>query len=271
MKQIRLQEFECVHVLSDLHLRSPSDPRSQTLLAYLDGVLARQDQPQSQAQSQPQALFLLGDIFDFIYFPSSFHREFWKEVLIKFHQIKDSGIKIYFVEGNHDFGFELTLETNRYFTAGADFVCRFAHPKLGEVMLRHGDDVVCPPSYLWFRRLVKNSFFQRITALVPGRITYFLFSRYASLSRTKDKYRTLDPKFFTRCVNAQLTKETDETKIAVFGHVHVFVDQVLDQNTRVLVGPDWFAAPSILKIEKSGECRREWLTEKTAELFECKQ
>jgi UDP-2,3-diacylglucosamine hydrolase len=272
MRLEQLPKLSSFHVVSDIHMRAPSDLRTQIFLKYLEELCAglrwKQSVGQNSPTSGPEALFLLGDIFDFIYFPSKFHRLHWKSVFDKFTECKNLGLKIYFIEGNHDFGFEhgdrQLLKT--HFTEAGDFAVHFHHPKMGQVELMHGDNVVCPASYHQFRGIVKSKIFQKMTALIPGALTYFIFSKYAALSRTKDKYRSLDKHFFKTCVVNHLnetakTPQAQTPDLLILGHVHVWVDGGIEE-TCVCVGPDWFTAPSVLKVNNDGECERQWLTAK---------
>ena len=267
IRTAKLPDYSDFHVLSDLHLRHPTDARTQIFLKYLEDLKV-------QTITRPQALFLLGDIFDFIHFVSGYHREFWTIVFEAIADLKNRGIHVYFIEGNHDFGFEHAPHSLKdlFFAQAGDFCAHFKHPKLGSIELRHGDDVVCPPSYHAFRALVKNKQFQTITSLVPGAMTYFLFSKYAQISRTKDKYRALDPRFFYNCAQNYLAQRIEETGGApthlFLGHVHVWISSPI-QNTHVHVGPDWFSAPSVLKVTEEGTFERVWLdATKTAKIFE---
>ncbi len=77
--------------LSDAHLRQPQDRNYQLLIDFLN------------QQKQLDALFLLGDIFEF--WLGYQHLVFtpYMPLLEKLRQLTQNGTKLYFVEGNHDF------------------------------------------------------------------------------------------------------------------------------------------------------------------------
>lgn len=253
LREIDVGAMARVAIVSDVHMRTPDDARTRAFVDYvrmLRGV---------------DALVCLGDMFDFVYAGDAFYVKHWKEVFDAFAQLQERGMKVVFVEGNHDFGFEHDLHPTleSCFFVAADAVIRMTHPALGAVVLRHGDDVVCPPHYHAFRRVVKSRAFQRAASVVPGRVTNGLFASYARFSRTRDDYRTLDTTFLRRCVDEYvegLRAEGRPAGLLVIGHVHMHLD--FDAKaTRVVAGPDWFVAPSVLEIGAEGTLSRTFLGE----------
>lgn len=246
-------------VISDVHVRSPEDDRAQLLLRTLEAVRFE----------TTHTLFLLGDVFDFIYTGSAFHRRMWRPVFEALLRVRKRGVRVFFCEGNHDFGFEHAFheELKNSFDMVGDVVFSLSHPVLGTVWLRHGDDVVCPDAYARFRALVKSRAFQKTAGVVPGRFTHAFFSSYARLSRTRDKYRALDPAFFRTCLRNYFQKAQSAgltlPEVLVLGHVHVNVDASCE-GVRVLAGPDWFQAPQMLVASEEGHFERLWLTPEAA-------
>ena len=84
-----------IYFASDQHLGAPtpeaSFPREQRFVAWLDTV--KQD---------AEAIFLLGDLFDFWFEYKTVVPKGFVRVLGKLAEIRDSGIPIYFFVGNHD-------------------------------------------------------------------------------------------------------------------------------------------------------------------------
>jgi UDP-2,3-diacylglucosamine hydrolase len=84
-----------IYFASDQHLGAPtaeaSFPREQKFVAWLDEV--KQD---------AEAIFLLGDLFDFWFEYKTVVPRGFVRVLGKLAEIRDSGIPIYFFVGNHD-------------------------------------------------------------------------------------------------------------------------------------------------------------------------
>ena len=102
MRTINIKEIKNFVIISDVHLREPENHITKLFIETLDKFILEK----KNKTSEIEAIFLLGDIFDFITVSKSFFIKLWKNVFNKFHEIKSLGISIYFIEGNHDFGFE---------------------------------------------------------------------------------------------------------------------------------------------------------------------
>ncbi|MES2615043.1 MAG: metallophosphoesterase [Bdellovibrionota bacterium] len=236
MQILKLNPLENFIVISDVHLRDPNDNLTNLFISTLNSL------------SNTEAIFLLGDIFDFVAVKSNFFFKLWKNVFQALQNLKEKGVQVYFIEGNHDFGFEHFKSPflNNCFNAYGDFIIEFQHPQLGLIHLRHGDDIICKPSYLKFRSFVKNKYFQHmISWLVCGRLMHFIFSRYAKISRKKDAYRTLSETFLNSCLNLTINKYSN-INVLIIGHIHILRDFMIDNRVRFLVGPDWMSQPSYL-------------------------
>jgi UDP-2,3-diacylglucosamine hydrolase len=95
MISITTQQNKKVYFASDQHLGAPttetSFPREKKFVAWLDVV--KQD---------AEAIFLLGDLFDFWFEYKTVVPKGFVRVLGKLAEIKDGGIPIHFFVGNHD-------------------------------------------------------------------------------------------------------------------------------------------------------------------------
>lgn len=84
-----------IYFASDQHLGAPtaekSFPREQKFLGWLN-----------QVKDDAEAIFLLGDLFDFWFEYKTVVPKGFVRILGKLAEIKDSGIPIYFFVGNHD-------------------------------------------------------------------------------------------------------------------------------------------------------------------------
>lgn len=84
-----------IYFASDQHFGAPtpelSFPREQKFVAWLDEV-----------KGDAEAIFLLGDLFDFWFEYKTVVPKGFVRVLGKLAEIRDSGIPIYFFVGNHD-------------------------------------------------------------------------------------------------------------------------------------------------------------------------
>lgn len=239
-------------VVSDVHLRHPDEERTTLFCKFLDEL------------PQCDTLVLLGDIFDFINVRQYFYYKYWNSVFSALRRVRSKGVKVVFIEGNHDYGFQFDPhpEVRACFDHCGDYWVKLEHQKLGQLLLLHSDDVVCPSSYRLFRGLVKSRLFQWLVSPIPGQTTLSLFSRVATASRGRDEYRQLSSRFLTDCVDHLLTvripKLNCDPDLCVFGHIHVPLDDHR-REVRFVSSPDWFSAPSFIHLTDSGEVLRTWL------------
>ena len=84
-----------IYFASDQHFGAPttelSFPREQKFVAWLDEI-----------KGDAEAIFLLGDLFDFWFEYKTVVPKVFVRILGKLAEIRDSGIPIYFFVGNHD-------------------------------------------------------------------------------------------------------------------------------------------------------------------------
>lgn len=260
MRTIFLSGKDQFRVISDVHLRDPADHTTQQFIALLKN------------SAHLDAIFLLGDIFDF-FATSKFFYKMWENVFDAFCDLKKNGVAVYFIEGNHDFGFEHSHDPylKQCFTECGDMTVELNHSTLGKIILRHGDDIVCPKSYLPFRKIVKSYVFQKLALwLIPGFFMQFLFSRYAKISRSQEKYRPMSVSFLKACLGKYFSGLSTVPSVLIIGHIHFYIDQKFDQ-TQILCGPDWFSAASYLDVFDNGSFQRTFLGENTCQMLALSQ
>jgi len=92
---IKISENKKVYFASDLHLGAPtataSATREKKFVAWLDEI-----------KKDAEAIFLLGDLFDFWFEYKTVVPKGFVRTLGKLAEIRDSGIPVYFFVGNHD-------------------------------------------------------------------------------------------------------------------------------------------------------------------------
>lgn len=95
MISIETQQNKFIYFASDQHFGAPTQessfPREKKFVAWLD-----------QIKQDAQAIFLLGDLFDFWFEYKKVVPKGFVRVLGKLAEISDAGIPIYFFVGNHD-------------------------------------------------------------------------------------------------------------------------------------------------------------------------
>jgi UDP-2,3-diacylglucosamine hydrolase len=240
----------CVFV-SDVHLKRPDDGLTRLFLSFLKSL-----------QGEADHLFLVGDIFEFIDGASAFFQELWSPIFAVLGELKSAGCCVYFLEGNHDFGFAARgsqIWVSDWADLAGDFACVFEHDSAGSVHVRHGDDVVASQAYLQFRAWVKDARLQRLLRVIPGRLMHEICLWFAERSRAAGAYRPLEEDLLRQCVISYLREGHDrEPQSLVLGHIHVFSDAV-GSSGQLFSGPDWPSAPSFLALERAGNWSRHFL------------
>ncbi|MBX9839173.1 UDP-2,3-diacylglucosamine diphosphatase [Silvanigrella sp.] len=270
MRTIKIKEVKNFVIISDVHLREPENHITQLFIETLDKFILEK----KNKTSELEAIFLLGDIFDFITVSKSFFIKLWENVFNKFLELKSLGISIYFIEGNHDFGFEHfhSKKLDKYFTDYGDCIFEFQHQNFGNVILRHGDNVVCSPTYHKPRAFFKSYLFQKIANLFfSGWLMHFICTKYAKRSRNKGEYNALQSSFLRFCITGYLNEYLEINKKQIdtlfIGHIHVFIDLNVN-GTKFIVGPDWFSAPNYIHCKADGTYNRYFITNKIPSHFD---
>ena len=127
MQILKLDKLENFIVISDVHLSDPNDKLTDLFISTLNSL------------PKTEAIFLLGDIFDFIAVNSTYFFNLWDNVFQTFKSLKENGIRVYFIEGNHDFGFEHFKSDflNQCFTSYGDFIAEFLFIGVNYFHLNH--------------------------------------------------------------------------------------------------------------------------------------
>lgn len=157
--------------ISDAHIKGLNSPQQNLLCRFLDSL--RED---------TESLFILGDFFDFWFGFSEVVPYPYLPVLSKLLELKERGIKIVYVEGNHDFFMgpffrdvlraEVFPEEATLYLAGR------------KVLLAHGDLVDRGDyGYRLLRWLLRSRPFQALASLIPPFLLLRLARRLSGMSR----------------------------------------------------------------------------------------
>ncbi len=213
-----------IAIISDVHVKSPGDDSESILLNFFEHGL----------QLGVTDFVLLGDIFDLMIGPHSqyFHR--FSKIFQTIRQILSKNIKIYYVEGNHDFHLKKMFENffktfpelpKKNFQNGQEFTF-FVGGK--SIHMCHGDDVeIDNGGYRIYKKIVTSG---PLTYYANYLMPYFLIKNigeYASKqSRKKNNQRYLLEEDFTP-IKFKFRKSFDlfhsknNFDIFVAGHSHV--------------------------------------------------
>ena len=223
-----------IYFLSDAHLGSllvkDSRAHEKQLVDWLDMVKA-----------DAEAIYLLGDVFDFWFEYKSVVPKGFVRFLGKLAELVDSGIEIHFFTGNHDiwtFGYlekEIGLIVHREPTT----------VKLGskQFFLAHGDGLYTKDkAFAFIRKIFHSSACQTLFSWLPPRMGQAFGYNWSKKNR--EKVLHLENKFQGEqnewlVVFSKKYIETHDVDFLVFGHRHIALDLQLKDKKRVVILGDF--------------------------------
>ena len=185
-----------------------------------------------------EALYLLGDIWDFWYEYRDVVPKGYVRVFSALQDLMDRGVKVYFFQGNHD------VWTYSYFEELG--MTRLVQPALVDIegrkfCLGHGDGLgPVPFGYRFLRGLFHNRIAQFLFSLLHPWIAFGLGNGWSKNNRLAH-----DQEYEFRGTDEPLYKFAEEFSSAhhvdyfIFGHYHASVDMTLPSGARFLVLKDW--------------------------------
>jgi len=212
--------------IADAHLRKPEDNNYRTMLRFLEGLPGKTD-----------LLVIAGDFFEFWLGSSASPFPHYRKVLDTLETVTRSGIKLIFIEGNHDF------HLKGYFQKAFDadvFPESTALTLDGKrIFICHGDSInQADFGYRALRFLFRNPFTQLLTRLIPSSVPALIAEKLGDHS--KGKHETVaakwDGKQLARVFAA--SRFSDGYDVVVTAHYH---DPFLEQRgekTLLALG-DW--------------------------------
>lgn len=222
-----------IYFLSDVHLGSKSHTDSidteRKLCRWLDFV-----------KKDAQAIYLLGDIFDYWYeykyvVPKGFTR-----VLGKLAEISDSGVEIHFFIGNHD------IWLTDYLAKECGMILHF-EPLMTKIngknfFLAHGDGLGDSSKSFHFLRKVFHSRFLRVCfSSIHPRWTIPLAHAWSNSSRESggvSDYLGEDKEHLVLFAKQKLVQMPD-IDYFVFGHRHILLNLAIAEKSNAIILGDW--------------------------------
>lgn len=219
---------------SDFHLGSDakftSKERERQLIRWLD-----------QVKADAEAIYLVGDVFDFWFEYSTVVPKGYVRLLGKLAELRDSGLPIYYFTGNHDmwmfnyFEEELNIPTYR------KPIIREIHGKI--FFIGHGDGLgPGDHGYKMIKKIFANPVCQWLFARLHPNFGIKLANFWSGKSREANKHENKflgeDKEWLIAYCNRKL--ETLDVDYFVFGHRHLPIDHTLENGkTRYLNLGDW--------------------------------
>ena len=223
-------EKKLTYFVSDVHLglqvADPED-RERRFAGFLRSL-----------PENTEAVYLLGDIWDFWYEYKDVVPKGYVRVLSALQELMDRGVKVYFFQGNHD------VWTYRYFEELG--MVKLTQPCVVQIAgkrfcLGHGDGLgPVPFGYRFLRGLFHNRLAQTLFSALHPWLAFRLGNGWSKNNRLAH-----DVQYEFGGENEPLYKfakdfaSENEVDFFIFGHYHVEVDTVLPSGARLMILKDW--------------------------------
>ena len=235
-----MREKHLTYFVSDVHLGlQVADPagRERRFADFLGNL-----------PEETEALYLLGDIWDFWYEYRDVVPKGYIRVFAALQQLMDRGVKIYFFQGNHD------VWTYSYFEELG--MVKLAQPCVVEIQgkrfcLGHGDGLgPVPFGYRFLRGLFHN----RVAQVLFSTLHPWLAFRFGN-GWSKNNSLAHDVKYEFGGENEPLYKFAldfaagNDIDYFIFGHYHCSVDMTMPSGARFMILKDWIASSPYLVFD----------------------
>lgn len=218
-------------VASDVHLREADDDRSKLLLDVL-----------SRLGPGVECLVLNGDIFDFCLGDSRYFQNKFRAIGVALADVAARGIRVVFVEGNHEFHMESVG------WPGVEIIQTFdltITVKSGESFrITHGDLLTRDPLYRAFRGLVKSRLARFCASFIPGSWLDAYALKHAKVSRAQDKYRRLDHQRILGAFSRWLSSV--DADHGIIGHFHIPYAEKQARSDGLMLSVESWDRPNLL-------------------------
>lgn len=250
--------FSALYFVSDLHLKSASEDRSQMLI----GFLRRLATLKPESPDSLQGLVLLGDIFDLWLSNYPYFIGKWHSVITEFAKLPSSQFQVHYFQGNHD------LYLKKYWQKELGFFIHeepaFFQVDQWRVRAEHGD-LINPKDYGYkiLHRILRFPLTQVVLEHLPESLVVSAGEKLSPLSReytSNQKSLTWEEGLglmvdYSRRAHAQRPFD-----FHILGHTHIRAQEVVtapDHSWTCFNLGDWGRSrPTVLKITATGA---EWI------------
>ena len=239
-KTISLTEDKRVYFSSDYHLGVPSHGKSlereKWIITWLESI-----------EQDAQAIFLVGDIFDFWFEYNHAVPKGFVRLLGKLAQLSDKGIELIIFTGNHDMWMSgyLTEEIGAQIYRNPVHYQLIDHKNIShDFLVGHGDGLGPGDHvYKFLKKVFENSFFKLIFRLVHPDVGIWIAkewskrSRLANVNKGEERFLGEDREWLLQyCREVETSQHFD---YYIFGHRHLPLDLKVNDRSRYVNLGEW--------------------------------
>ena len=236
-----MENRKLTYFASDVHLgldvADPAD-REARFVGFLRSIPAE----------NTEALYLLGDIWDFWYEYRDVVPKGYIRVFSALLELMDSGVKVYFFQGNHD------VWTYSYFEELG--MVRLEQPYVVDIQgktfcLGHGDGLgPAPAVYKFLRKVFHNKVLQFLFSMLHPRIAFGFgnaWSRHNRLARHQEYvFKGEDEPIYKFADSFSTHRKID---YFIFGHYHTEVRMAVSSGAELIILKDWISSSPYLYFD----------------------
>ena len=236
-----------LYFASDFHLGTPSWEESRSRELKIVRWL-------NQIKEDAEAIFLVGDLFDFWFeykhvIPKGFTR-----FLGKLAEIRDDGIPIYFFTGNHDMWMFDYFEKELQIPVFKQSIVLSINDGQ-KILVGHGDGLGPGDRFYKFLKLLfRNPMLQWLFGWLHPDVGMWIahsWSRRSRISNMKkaDPFKNEGEWLWQYCKEFESKEHHD---FYIFGHRHLPIDQPVGDNSRYINLGEWVSQFTFLSISSTG-------------------
>ncbi len=247
-----------IYFLSDAHLGSRAISHGRTherrLVNFLDSI-----------KDKAEAVYLLGDMFDFWYEFKLVVPKGYTRFLGKLSELTDRGVEVHFFVGNHDMWCGDYLEKECGVVVHREPMTCELYGK--EFYLAHGDGLDYADRH-WKVRLLQSLFhsetLRRLFSMLHPRWSVDFGLEWAKHSRLKrvngeePPYQGEDKEGLVLYAKDYL-KNHPSINYFIFGHRHIDLDLMLSRENRILILGDWISRFTYAAFDGEQLCMEQYV------------
>jgi UDP-2,3-diacylglucosamine hydrolase len=232
--QISLLPNKKLYFLSDIHLGSPNEEsslqREKKLVQFLDNI-----------KQNAQAIFFVGDIFDFWFEYKHAVPKYYIRFFAKIIELREQQIDVYFIKGNHDLWMGNYLENMLNVQLIEDKIYLDCMSK--KFFITHGDgkgpnDI----KYKILKKIFTNKICQFLFSYLHPDIGIKIAQTWSRSSFTNPKvefFKGEDKEWLIQYAKKKMAEQYFD--FFIFGHRHLPMQLNLEQKTTYTNLGDWIA------------------------------
>ena len=219
-----------IYFISDNHFMKTSDISEKNRRKKFFTLL-------NKIKENKGTLVIGGDFFDFWFEYKGYMPNEYVDIFEKLKELKDNGIKIYYILGNHDywdFGF-----FNKVFacqTFKDEYIFSIDNKK---IMVIHGDGILKEDtSYRLFRRIIRSKLSMLLYNMLPPKVGYYIASKISNADKPNNYYK--DNELIKSKLKKYANSKWNEIDVLLVGHYHQ--SGIIEENDKKLIFlGDWIS------------------------------